>query len=219
MKLFKKMAVNFHSQVEAVANQFENKEALSSSYIREYERIVASAKVRLARVEAEAIRLEKESDRLTAQATLWAERARRVHAADENQALECVRRVKRVREQHSAVVQELEEIRALKRRMTHDVDRAGQKLADLKHRHQVLAGRQSCAEAMDGLPSSEKSRPEDLDALYTRWETEVTARELHTHSLAPETDRLAAAFDREEEEADLRLTLEEIITTPEENKE
>ena len=59
MKLFKKLAINVHSQVETLANQFENKEALSTSYIREYERIVAQAKVKLARVEAEVDRLAK----------------------------------------------------------------------------------------------------------------------------------------------------------------
>ncbi len=219
MKLFKKLAVNFHSQVEAVANQFENKEALSSSYIREYERVVATAKVKLSRIEAEVVRLEKETDRLAAQTTLWKDRARRVHAADERQALECVRRMKRAQANHSAVLQELAEIRDLKRRMTHDVDQAEQKLTDLKRRHRALAGRQSCAEAMDGLPCAEKCLPEDLDALYTRWETEVTAHELHTRTLTPETDRLAAAFDREEEEEDLRLTLTEIITDPDETKE
>ena len=110
MKLFKKLAVNFHSQVEAVANQFENKEALSSSYIREYERVVATAKVKLSRIEAEVVRLEKETDRLAAQTTLWKDRARRVHAADERQALECVRRMKRAQANHSAVLQELAEI-------------------------------------------------------------------------------------------------------------
>ena len=219
MKLFRKLAVNVQSQMEAVAHQFENKEALSSSYIREYERIVATAKVKLARVDAEAARLEKEIERLASQAALWKKRARRVHTEDKDQALECVRRMQQARNARSDIEHELEEIRELKHQMAGDVDQAGRKLDDLKRRHRILAGRQSCAEALDGLPAEQARLPQDLDALYSRWETDVVARELHTRSLAPAADRLAAAFDRQEDEAALQMTLAEIVNDPNDRKE
>jgi phage shock protein A len=219
MKLFRKLAVNVHSQVETLANQFENKEALSTSYIREYERIVAQAKVKLAQVEAEADRLEKQSAHLEAQAALWAERARRVHTTDQEKALACVRRMKKAQADQSLVVRELDETRNLKRRMAQDVEQTLHKLGDLKRRHRLLTGRQTCAEALNVVQPYEAGLPDEVDDLYTRWETDVTARELHNQTAAPATDSLAEAFDRHEEEDDLRLTLEALITSHNETKE
>lgn len=212
MKLFKKLAVNMHSQVEAVANQFENKEALSASYIREYERIVAKAKVKLAQVTDEVVRLEKESRRLAGQAARWRDRARQVHAEDEDQALECVRRMQRMEADRSDRQAELDETRELQRQMARDLDAAHRKLGNLRRRHRLLAGRQTCADARDVLAPGDGSLPEDLDALYTRWETDVTAREIHVGTARPESDPLAAAFDRREAEADLRRTLAKIVS-------
>ena len=219
MKLFKKLAINVHSQVETLANQFENKEALSTSYIREYERIVAQAKVKLARVEAEVDRLAKETAHLEAQAAQWADRARRVHTTDQEKALACVRRMKKAQSDQALVIRELAETRDLKRRMAHDVAQTLRKLDDLKRRHRLLAGRQTCAEALNALQPTEARLPDEVDDLYTRWETDVTARELHNQTVAPETDSLAEDFDRHEEEDDLRLTLEALITPLNETKE
>jgi phage shock protein A len=219
MKLFRKLAVNVHSQVETLANQFENKEALSTSYIREYERIVARAKVKLAQVGAAADRLEKQSAHLEAQAALWAERARRVYTTDQEKALACVRRMKKAQADQALVVRELDETRNLKRRMAQDVEQTVHKLGDLKRRHRLLTGRQTCAEALNVVQPDEAGLPDEIDELYTRWETDVTARELHNQTVAPPTDLLAEDFDRHEEEDDLRLTLEALITSHNETKE
>lgn len=60
----KKLAININSRMDVVAERFENREALSSAYIREYERIVAKAKVRLAQVDNEVARLKNNSREL-----------------------------------------------------------------------------------------------------------------------------------------------------------
>ena len=47
MKLFRKLAVSIHARAEAMASQLENKEAISTSYIREYERCLEVLERRL----------------------------------------------------------------------------------------------------------------------------------------------------------------------------
>lgn len=214
MKLFKKLAINVHSHVESMADRFENKEALSSAYLREYERIAAKAKVRLSQVDSEVARLEKEAGRLHEQAALWAERARRVHANDESKALDCVARMTRAQSGYRQVQSDLQEAGRLKQKMSGDMDRILKKMASLKRRHQNLAGRQACAEAFHALQDADGGMQDDIDDLFARWETDVVARELHTRSSGPEEDPLAEEFDAAEQKQALRLALEQIIATP-----
>lgn len=219
MRLFKKLAVQVHARAEAMANQFENKEALSLSYIREYERIVAKAKVKLSQVEAEVRRLEGEADRLEEQGALWVERARRVHAADESKALACVKRMQQDQASLTQIMRELEETKRLKQKMAHDVDQVLAKLTDLKSRHRRLSGRQSCAQAAAVLQDGEVFMEEGADDLFSRWEADVTAQELHAQSTGFEVDPLSEAFDAEEQQAVLRETLAEILSSSPEKQE
>jgi phage shock protein A len=219
VKLFKKLAINVHSRVEAVADRIENKEALSTAYIREYERIVAKAKVRSAQVEGEVARLEKEAARLCEQAELWADRARRVHSTDESKALACVARMTQARTAHGQVLGDLEEARRLKQKMATDVDQILKKLETLRRRHQNLAGRQACAEAYNTLQQVDGGIQDDIDDLFTRWETDVVAQELHAQSPDIAGDSLDAEFASAEQEQALRLALKQVLATPEQGEE
>jgi phage shock protein A len=219
MKLFKKVAISIHSRVEAMVDRFENKQALSTAYIREYERVVAKAKVRSAQVDSEVTRLEKEAVKLREQSELWVERARRVHLTDESKALACVARMTQTQAGYRQVQSDLEEARNLKKKMTHDVDQILKKLGALKRKHQNLAGRQVCAEAVNTLQDTDGGIQHDIDDLFARWETDVVAQELHAQSPAVASDCLAEEFGTDEQNQALRLALEQIIATPSSAKE
>ncbi len=215
MKLFRKLAINVNSQVENLADRFENKEALSTAYIREYERVVAKAKVKLTEVNNEVNKLEKEANKQKEQIAIWTERARRIHATDESKALECVARIKYIQTGLQQTHCNLEETNALKKQMFQDVEKALGKLDILKRKHQNLTGRQICAEASQTLHHADDSLQDDINNLLSRWETEVVAQELHGHSPAIMTDSLADEFETAEHEQELRLALQQIVTTQE----
>lgn len=219
MRLFKKLSINVCSHVEALADRIENKEALSAAYIREYERVVAKAKVRASQVEQEVSRLEKEAAHLREQEALWAERARRVHVADENKALSCVARMTEVQAAYRRVQSELEEVKGLKQKMARDVDHILKKFEGLKRKHQNLAGRQACADAVHALQNIDGGIQNDIDDLFSRWETDVVARELHGRTMTDSGDLLAEEFETCEHKEALRMTLEEIIATSSPNEE
>ncbi len=214
MKLFKKLAITVSSGVDAMADRFENKEALSIAYIREYERVVAKAKVRSAQVDEEVARLEKEAVRLKEQAALWAERARQVHLSDESKALACVARMTQAQKDHRQVASELDEVMNLKRKMAGDVDHILKKLEAVKRKHQNLAGRQACAEAAYALQRTDGGIHHDIDDLFTRWETDVVARELHARCETVVNDTLTAEFDADEQQQALRVVLDQLIADP-----
>jgi phage shock protein A len=219
MKLFKKLAININSRMDAVAERFENREALSSAYMREYERIVAKAKVRLAQVDNEVARLEQNSRDLGEKVQLWTDRARRIHGSDEAKALACVARMTKYEQSRKEVLKNLEDAGNLRDKMARDVDHILKKLEAHKRRHQNLTGRQVCAEAVHAMQDAETGLETDIGDLFTRWETDVVASELHAQLPAADDDPLDHEFDSAEQEQALRIALEEIIATPEPNKE
>lgn len=219
MKLFRKLAINVHSGVENIANRFENKEALSLAYIQEYERAVAKAKVKQNQVEGEVNRLKNEESALQKQIEIWANRARRVHKADEKKALECVARMDKLKRVHAQAAVDRKETEGLKKRMDEDVDHILKKMGDLKRKHQNLAGRQVCVEAVQILKTDETTAQHEVDDLFIRWETDIVAKEIHGRPPAVELDSLADEFDIQEQEEALRQTLEQIIASPEQEEE
>lgn len=212
MRLLKKLAVQMGARAESVAEQLENKEALSLSYIREYERIVARAKVKLSQVEHEVGRLAREASRLEAQAALWADRARRVHAGDEAKALACVRRMRQEQASLDRIRTELAETKGLKQKMARDVEQVLEKLESLKRRHRCLSGRQSCAQAAVVLQDGELFMGDGVDDLLARWEAEISAQEIHAQTAGDETDPLTEEFDAAEEREALRRTLADMLS-------
>lgn len=219
MKLIKKLAININSRIDSVAERFENREALSNAYIREYERIVAKAKIRLAQVDNEVARLEKNYRDLGEKIQLWTERARRIHGSDEAKALECVARMMKCEQSRKQVQKNLEDARNLRNKMAQDVDYILNKLEAHKRRHQNLTGRLVCAEAVHATQNAETGLETDIGDLFTRWETDVLASELHAQLPAFSDDPLDHEFDTTEQEQALRMALEELIATPEPKKE
>ncbi len=214
MKLLKKLAITVHSHVESLSDRIENKEALSVAYIREYERVVAKAKVRSAQVDREVVRLEKEAVRLREQEALWAERARRVHATDENKALSCIARMTQVQAAYRQVQDDLEEAGSLKHKMARDVEHILKRLEALKRRHRNLSGRQACAEAACAIQNADGGIQNDIDNLLARWETDVAAQELCGKTAPESCDLLLEEFETTEKKEALRRTLNQIIATP-----
>lgn len=214
MKLFKKVAVNIHSQVEAIADRFENKEALSAAYIREYERAVAKTKVRCDQVDSEILRLEKEAAHLRQQVDLWGERARQVHMVDESKALACVAQMMQAQASLRQVNDNREEVKILKKKMVQELATIQHKLEALKRKHQNLASRQVCAEAVNVLQDADSGVRHDIDDLFSRWETDVVTKEIHSQSSVPVNEGLAAEFEAAEENQKLRMALEQLIAVP-----
>lgn len=219
MKLFKKLAINVNSRIDAVADRFENREAVSSAYIREYERVVAKAQVRLAQVDNEVARLERNARDLNEKIQLWADRARRIRQSDEAKALECVARMTKCEESLKQVRQNLEDARILRNKMAQDVDHILKNLEARRRRHQNLSGRQVCAEAVHAMQNADTSLETDMDDLFARWETDVVASELHAHLPASTEDLLDDEFHADEREQALRMKLEKITASPEPDKE
>jgi phage shock protein A len=133
--------------------------------------------------------------------------------------LACVARMTKYEQSRKEVLKNLEDAGNLRDKMARDVDHILKKLEAHKRRHQNLTGRQVCAEAVHAMQDAETGLETDIGDLFTRWETDVVASELHAQLPAADDDPLDHEFDSAEQEQALRIALEEIIATPEPNKE
>jgi phage shock protein A len=143
---------------------------------------------------------------------MWTARAVKVHPVDEQRSLECVRRLNLAKRDVLDLVREEEEAARLETELAADLDRVESRLASLRRRRNSLAVRDARAEA---LATVEGSMPgtmvAEVDGIFERWETQVTRTEIRAGLDDPAGDRIAAAFDREEDDEALRKQLAALI--------
>lgn len=224
MKPFKSIAVSFNARFRQAVNQLENHEAVAESIIAEVGRTAARARVQLNRIKDETKRLEDEVDRLREEENAWIGRVRKVHGLDEDRALECVRRLKKVRLNIQVAEQQVGESTALERQLTGDLSKIEERLALLSRRKKSLSGRQHTAKALKTVQIGSTGLSDEIADLFTRWETQVTEWEIRTGENHIERDKFEQSFTNAEEEEDLKKCLQEIVAekgaeAPSEGKE
>jgi phage shock protein A len=218
MSLIKRLSLAVSSRVERLVGEIENHDAVVEAGIRECRRLYARAAVRHTRMHAEGERLCAGRDGLQRDAVTWRQRAKAT--ADEEQALECLRRAKQATEQAQALSQACARHAALEQRLADEIARLRQRVADLEHRRQLMRSREATADAASRIRDTEDGTSLDLDAAFERWEVKVTEAEIEPDA-APPVDAFAAGFTAEEERAALRAELTALraaATDPEEGR-
>lgn len=216
MPLIQRLTLAVSSSVERLVGEIENHDAVVEAGVRESRRLYARAAVRHTRLRAAGERLCARRDGLRRDAVTWRERARTT--ADEEQALECLRRAKQAAEQAQSVDQAYARHVALEQRLADEIARLRQRVAELEHRRQLMRSRQATADAATRIRDTEGGTSLDLDEVFERWEVKVTEAEIESDA-APPVDTFAAGFTAEEERAALRAELAALkasSTNPEE---
>lgn len=209
---FKSIAVSFNARFRQAVSQLENHEAVAGSVIAEVGRTAARARVQLSHIKDETKRLEGEVGRLREEETAWIERAKKVHGLDEERALECVRRLKKVRLTIQSVDEQVRESAALERQLAGDLAKIEERLALLRRRMKSLSGREHTAKALKTVQEGNTGLSDEIADLFTRWETQVTEWEIRTGENHIEQDEFEEGFTKAEEEEDLKKCLQEIVT-------
>lgn len=209
MKTFRRLFVTLKSQIDSVADEFENHEALAGAAIKDLESIGSKTRIHLHKVREMAHRYEKRLDDLNAEADRWAARAVAVREQDEQRALECVRRLRATKQQIEHLDKQLRDTRAMDTRVKADLDRIQTELQTVKKKRELFAARQNRADLMAMLDKHGFERGDDIEAIFERWETNIVGAEFNYQDIE-EIDDLAAGFEKEEEQADLKALLDEL---------
>lgn len=204
------------SRVDWMVSQFENHEALAQSAIREVQQAAARARVQLARVRQDGVRLQEQVAQAIEAERVWRERARSSASQDEARALECLRRSKRAARLAAELRNRAEQHQRAEKQLAQDVQAVDERLSQLKEKRNLLRTRQSRAEALSQVRGVGASVAEDIGELFDRWETRVTERELEGECALPGSsltaeDAFAAEFEAAEETDALRQELAELV--------
>jgi phage shock protein A len=212
MNALKRLLLSIKHQLGEIVDELENHEAVATAAIEDLVALGARMRVQAGQADRRLGLIAAEMERQQTEASLWSTRAVEIRETDEARALECVRRYRRAEQAVERLRQQQAETRHLRERIDADLDRHAAKLADLKHKKEVLLSRQTQMESEEVLNTfGQKKVRADLE-VFDRWEDRLAAAGLPDEeaSLLTEEDPFASEFDRAEEEAALRATLDRL---------
>lgn len=206
MNRMKQWTMSVTSWVDGVLAQVENHEAAVSAAIGRVRQSTARARVQLKRVERDQQCLRDRLAQEERAVEVWRRRAK--SAEDEEVALECMRRFKASERRLLQLRQRLAEHERSHKELSEGMRVLNARLCELSERKNLMRTRQSRAEAVHGMAST-NGPIVDLEDVFDRWETRVGEIEIAADCADP-VDSFEADFDAVDESSDLRLELEEL---------
>ncbi|MGR9072957.1 MAG: PspA/IM30 family protein [Gammaproteobacteria bacterium] len=210
MKTLKRMFVTLKSQIDSVADEFENHEALAGAAIKDLEAIGSKTRIHLHRVKGMSARLEQQLAELEKEALLWSERAVKVRESDEQKALQCVKRLRAVILQIEQLQRQLDEARGLEAKVRRDLGRIQDELQTARRQKEMLSARENRTRVKAVMESDALSPRDEARDIFERWESAVVGAEFKYPETPDFEDDLAGDFEKEEEAAELRKMLDEL---------
>jgi phage shock protein A len=190
------------SRIDALVVQVENHDAQADSAIRRIEQGVARARVQLARVERDGRFLEQRLGDARQQTDVWRERARA--EADDERALECLRRSHRTAAEAERLEEAAEEHRTMAATLRRDLTELERRLGELRERRASFRTRAVRAEAAELIRMGDA---ECLDDVFERWDVSLTETEVRSGRPSESSDPFAEGIERAEQQAELRREL------------
>lgn len=209
MNSLKRIFVSIKSQIDHVADEVENHEALASAAIHDLQEIARTTRLHLHRVSNMSAHYQQQSQTLQEQARLWSQRAIKASREDEQKALQCVRRMRQAQQQSGVLEQQYQESTAQEAKIRADLNAIQEQLMKLKNKKEILAARQNRASIQDALSARQDSPVQDAHNIFERWEGAVVSEEF-TVPESTGSDSFADQFEREEDELDLKKMLDEL---------
>ncbi|NOQ14847.1 MAG: hypothetical protein GQ583_10290, partial [Methyloprofundus sp.] len=133
MNNLKRIFVSIKSQIDHVADEFENHEALAGVAIEDLQTIASKTRLHLHRVSKMSEQYQQQLLEQQEQARLWSERAIKVRQEDEQKALQCVKRLRQVQQQIKSLEQQYQESRAQEEKIRTDLELIQEQLQSLKN--------------------------------------------------------------------------------------
>ncbi len=210
MHFFKRISATLFSRVDQVITQMENHDAVIEAAILDTRQAAARAKVRLARVRSDGDGLRARLKGLRREGESWAERARSTAPADEDGAIECLRRRKRRLRQAEEVEKAVGRHREMEEKLSRDIQVADERLAKMSQQRNLMRTRQSAAEALGSLAEADNSLNDGVEDAFERWEISVTEAEM-TGQVPLDDDPLEREYLAAEEKEALRGELNALM--------
>ena len=201
------IVASFDSMIGTV----ENHEELVNSAMREVSEASARARAQLHKVQKDGLAMRRRLNDMRQQEGLWKERTRRSAEEDEKLALECMRRVRQYQTKISRLEEDERTHSALEKQLKQDLEKISERLQQLKEQRNLFRTRQSRAEALKTVQGNDAHLIADIEETFERWENKITKYEFQGGCDSQPVDDLADTFDAEEEQSQLKASLQELL--------
>ncbi len=216
MSIFRRISTSITSSVDKAVSKVENHDAIINAALRETQQAAARSRVRLERVRKDGNSLKNRHQELELAITRWTERARSVAPTDEAKALECLRRRKDCETQLRHLRDSVEKHNELEARIVEQVKKIDGRIGEVSHQRNMMRSRQSVAEAMRAVHNIEGVSYGEIEDTFDRWEINLGETEILTGANST-ADPLDSAFLAQEDTAELRAELHELLNDNEGN--
>jgi phage shock protein A len=215
MSLIRRISTSITSSVDRAVSRVENHDAIINAALRDTQQAAARSRVRLERVRKDGQALKTRHGNLKVAIARWTERARSIAATDEGKALECLRRRKDCEAQLQNLEVSIEKHDELEARIAEQVKNIEVRIGEVAQQRNMMRSRQSVAEAMRTINNIEGVSYGEIEDTFDRWEINLGETEILMGASSP-ADPLDSAFLAEEDQAELRAELSELLNEKEE---
>jgi phage shock protein A len=215
MQLIKRLQATVVGSFDSLMTRVENHEAIIEAAVRETRMAAGKARGRIQRVRRDMQVMQKRIDALQEEETAWSRRAVELPKHQEEKALECVRRLRRARQEREHLVAEAAKQETLEQQLTADLRKVEERIRELERRKNTLSAREYRTRAVEAGSLETRGIIDDLDEIFDRWEVKLAEKEPYT---SWESDTFEAEFIQEEEEKDLRKELSDLRAESKESK-
>lgn len=212
MSFFKRINATINASMDRAISKVENHDAIIDAALKDTQRAAARSRVRLERVRKDGASLKSRRSALEVAAERWAERARKVAGEDEAKALECLRRRRDCLAQLEGLRTSIDQHEELEARISEQTRKIEERIGEVTHQRNMMRSRQSVAEAMQTIHNVQGSTVSDIEDTFDRWEINLGETEIRLGAASTD-DPLDTAFLNEENTADLRAELHELLAT------
>lgn len=210
MNNLKRIFVSIKSQVDQVADEFENHEALAGAAIQDLQAIGSKTRLHLHKVSKLSVQYQQQLDQQQELARLWSERAIKAREEDEQKALQCVKRLRQTQQQIKMLEKQCEQSTAQELKIRNDLNSISEQLQVLKNKKEILAARQNRASIQDSLNNTKGNPVQEVNNIFERWEGTVVSSEFEVPDHELDTDNFANEFEQEEDDLALKMMLDEL---------
>ena len=217
MNSLKRIFVSIKGQIDNVADEFENHEALAGVAIKDLQTIASKTRLHLHRISKMSEHYQSQLQEQQEQARIWSERAVKTKQEDEQKALQCVKRVRQAQRQIKVLEQQCQETEAQELKIRNDLNSIQEQLQTLKNKKEILAARQNRAGIQEVLMDTNGNSLQDAQNIFERWEGSVVSAEFETPEQI-DIDSFSSKFEQEEDELELKAMLDE-LTEPNKSSE
>ncbi len=211
MNSLKRIIISLKSQIDHVADDFENHEALAAAAIQDLQGLASKTRLHLHRIRTMSDNYQKQLQQQHEDAELWSNRAIKTKQSDQQKALQCVKRLRHTQKQISFLEQKYQECVSQEEKIRTDLEMIQEQLLNLKNKKEILAARQNRQGVQKLFQDKRTHTLQDAENLFQRWEESVVSGGYEPPDYYADSDPLASTFEQEEEEQQLRKMLNELV--------